>query len=175
MRVLMPGSYDPCTRGHLALIERAAATYDGVTVAVFINPRKEGLFSYEERVRLLRLATAHLPTVNVVFSDGMVADYAKAGGYAAIVKGIRNDADRAYEETMAAYNEERGGVPTILLPADEGLDAISSTAVRRALAEGGDLTALLPAAILPEVRTLYEKKPKNVRPLAARTKMCYND
>lgn len=161
MRVLMPGSYDPCTRGHLALIERAAATYAKVTVAVFINPKKQGLFSYEERVELLRLATAHLENVDVVFSDGMVADYAKDGGYGAIVKGIRNETDRAYEEQMAAYNRERGGVPTVLLSATEALAEVSSTAVRQALAEGGDLSLLLPTAILDQVRTLYRKKIKN--------------
>ncbi len=160
MRVLMPGSYDPCTRGHLALIERAAALYDEVTVAVFINPEKQGLFSHEERVALLRLATAHLPTVTVAFSDGMVADYARAGGYDAIVKGIRNDKDRAYEEAMAAYNLERGGVPTILLSAEGNLREISSTAVRLALAEGADLSLLLPPAILDQVRILFEKKIK---------------
>ena len=160
MRVLMPGSYDPCTRGHIALIERAVATYGEVTVAVFINPEKQGLFTYGERVRLLCLATAHLPSVDVAFSDGMVADYAKAGGYAAIVKGIRNEKDRAYEETMAAYNKERSGVPTVLLTADDGYGHISSTAVREALATGGDLSALLPAAILSEVRALYKKKAK---------------
>ncbi len=161
MRVLMPGSYDPCTRGHLALIERAAALYREVTVAVFINPKKEGLFSYEERVRLLRLATAHLPSVNVTFSDGMVADYAKEGGYDAIVKGVRNEEDRAYEEEMAAYNEERGGVPTVLLTAEGEVAAISSTAVRLALSKGSDLSPMLPPSILDEVRILYEKKAKN--------------
>ena len=77
MRALMPGSYDPCTVGHLAVIEAAAARYTAVTVAVFINPKKQGLFSYAERVQFLRLATAHLPNVEVTFSDGMVADFAK--------------------------------------------------------------------------------------------------
>ena len=164
MRVLMPGSYDPCTRGHIALIERAAALYGEVTVAVFINPEKRGLFTYEERVHLLRLATSHIAGVTVDFSDGMVADYAKDGGYDAIVKGIRNETDRAYELSMAAYNEEHGGIPTLLLVAEADCTEISSTAVREALASGAELSALLPAAILDEVRVLYEKKDKNTVP-----------
>ena len=81
MKVLMPGSYDPCTVGHLAVIRAAAERFREVTVAVFINPKKEGLFSYAERVEFLRLATADLPRVTVAFSDGMVADFAKDGGY----------------------------------------------------------------------------------------------
>ena len=158
MRALMPGSYDPVTSGHLAVIEAAAETYDEVTVAVFINPKKEGLFTYAERVELLRLATAHLSNVRVDFSDGMVADYAKAGGYDAIVKGIRNEIDRAYEEKMAEYNLAHSGVPTVLLPAAGGMLSVSSTAVREALAAGAPIDALIPASILPTLTALYAKK-----------------
>lgn len=160
MRALMPGSYDPCTVGHLALIERAAADYDSVTVAVFINPKKQGLFSFDERMEFLRLATAHLSNVTVAFSDGMVADYAAAGGFTAIVKGIRNEVDRRYEEEMAAYNLQRGGVPTVLLPADLKVAEISSTVVRRALADGTELRGLVPEAARAAILGSYQRKNK---------------
>ena len=158
MRVLMPGSYDPCTVGHLALIERAAAEYDAVTVGVFVNPQKAGCFTHAERVAFLRLATAHLSNVTVIFSDGMVADYARDGAFGAIVKGVRNDADRRYEEEMAAYNLTRGGVPTVLLPAADGLWDVSSTAVRHALATGMGYKDLLPAAACEAIVAAYQKK-----------------
>lgn len=157
MRALLPGSYDPCTIGHLAVIEAAAARFDEVTVAVFINPEKHGLFSYRDRVTFLQLATAHLPNVNVTFSDGMVADFAKNGGYTCIVKGIRNEVDRCYEEKMAAYNLERGGVPTELVVADAALTGISSTAVRTALAEGAPTEGLLPPAAREAILDAYRK------------------
>lgn len=158
MRVLMPGSYDPCTVGHLAVIEQAAALYGDVTVAVFINPEKKGLFSYDERVEFLRLATAHMATVKVVFSDGMVADYAREGGFDAIVKGVRNDADRRYEEAMAEYNLRRGGVPTILLDAPDALAEVSSTAVRQALAAGDEPEGLLPAPAAAAIHKAFLEK-----------------
>ena len=157
MRALMPGSYDPVTAGHLAVIASAAARYDGVTVAVFINPKKQGLFAFSDRVEFLRLATAHLPNVDVLFSDGMVADLARDGGYDRIVKGVRNEADRRYEEEMAAYNLARGGVPTELLPADAALLTVSSTAVREALAKGEGLAGLVPEAAEEAILTAYRK------------------
>lgn len=158
MRALMPGSYDPCTVGHLAVIEAVAARYTAVTVAVFINPKKQGLFSYAERVQFLRPATAHLPNVEVTFSDGMVADFAKGGGYDRIVKGIRNEEDRRYEEEMASYNLARGGVPTELITAAPSLSAISSTAVRAALTEGRSLKGLVPEAAAPAIAAAFAKR-----------------
>ncbi len=159
MRALMPGSFDPITRGHLAIIEAAAARFDCVTVGVFINPDKKGLFPYDVRLELIRLATAHLKNVEVIFSSGMVADVAKEGGYDCIVKGVRSEADRAYEEEMAAYNLKRGGVPTELLAAEEALLAVSSTAVRGALLSGDTaaLSALLPEKILKDTLLAYQR------------------
>lgn len=155
MRALMPGSYDPVTRGHLAVIEDAARRYDRVTVAVFINPNKRGLFPYDTRVALLRLATAHLENVDVTFSDGMVADLAKSGGYDRIVKGIRNECDRRYELEMAEYNLARGGVPTELVEAGAAFSEISSTAVREALMANVPITDLVPTCISAAVLSAY--------------------
>ena len=158
MKVLMPGSYDPCTVGHLAVIEAAAELFGEVTAAVFINPNKEGLFSYAERVEFLRLATAHLEGVTVTFSDGMVADLARDGGFDRIVKGVRNERDRLYEAEMAAYNFDRGGVITELIPAADEMQEVSSTAVREALASGGDLLGLVPEAARAAILAAYRKK-----------------
>ena len=157
MRALLPGSYDPVTLGHLAVIEEAARRFDEVTVAVFINPDKTGLFTHADRTRLLSLATAHLSNVRVDFSDGMVADYARDGGYDCIFKGIRNERDRAYEEGMAAYNLSRSGIPTVLYETPAAYRDISSTAVRDALAAGAPIDALVPKGAIAEVRALYKK------------------
>ncbi len=158
MTVLLPGSYDPCTRGHLAVIEKAAARYERVIVGLFINPDKQGLFTHGERLSFLSLATAHLSNVSVDFSDGFVADYAKEKGVSLIVKGIRNERDRAYEEEMAAYNERRGGVKTLLWQADGALCELSSTRVRKALEGGEDIEGLVPKAALDAILSAYAKK-----------------
>ena len=157
MRALLPGSYDPVTIGHLAVIEEAARRFDAVTVAVFINPDKRGLLGYEDRVALLRLATAHLSNVTVDFSDGMVADYAKATDCFCIFKGIRNEGDRAYEEGMAAYNLKRAGIPTELYETPAEYRNISSTAVRAALKAGRPIAGLVPEATEKALLALYKK------------------
>ncbi len=158
MTVLLPGSYDPCTRGHLAIIERAAALYGRVIVGIFINPDKQGLFTHGERLSFLTAAVAHLPNVSVDFSEGFVADYAKEKGISLIIKGIRNETDRAYEEEMAAYNEKRGGVKTLLWQADGPLCELSSTRVREALDRGEDIGALVPTAAKQAILSAYLKK-----------------
>ena len=158
MKALLPGSYDPCTVGHIAIAELCASMFEEVTVAVFINPDKKGLFSYEERLEFLRLALAHLPNVTVAFSDGMVADYAAAGGYHRIVKGVRNETDRAYEAEMAAYNFTRGGVLTELITAKDEMCEVSSTAVREALQAGRGLAGLVPAAAEAAILAAFQKK-----------------
>ena len=158
MRVLLPGSYDPCTAGHIAIVEKAAKLYEEVIVCVFINPDKKGLFDYGERVAFLQAACRHLTNVTVDFSNGFVADYAKEKGVSLIVKGIRNEIDRAYEEEMAAYNQKRGGVKTLLLQADEELCDLSSTRVRLALEERKSLAGLVPDSARDAILAAYAKK-----------------
>ncbi len=152
-KLLFAGSFDPPTIGHIDLIRRASER-GPVTVGVFINPDKTCLFSVEERVEMLRRATADIPGTTVIVSDGYTADYAKAGGYTHLVRGYRNDADLTYETEMAAYNYARGGVETCLLPAQTTLADVSSTRVREALAveDIATLGALLPAPCLAYLR-----------------------
>ena len=87
-----------------------------------------------------------------------MADYAKEKGVSLIVKGIRNEKDRAYEEEMAAYNERRGGVKTLLWQADGALCELSSTRVRKALEGGEDIEGLVPKAALDAILSAYAKK-----------------
>ena len=136
--VLLPGSYDPPTKGHLSLIERAAEEYECVHAVAFVNPKKTYTFTSEERVEMLRLMTAHLPGVTVGFSEGLVIDYAKEHSIGLLIKGYRNETDLAYEREQADWNLQNGGIETRLLPAADGEAHISSTAAREALRAGGD-------------------------------------
>lgn len=144
--ILVPGSYDPVTRGHLYLIEQAAKMADTVYAAIFVNPEKVYRFPLEKRLALLREACAHLPNVTVVSDGGWVADFAKNHGVSFLLKGVRNEADFAYEREMADYNRARG-VETLLLPAPPELREISSSALRAAIDRGEALRALVPENI----------------------------
>lgn len=146
---LIPGSFDPMTLGHLDIITRACAQYDKVTVAVMINESKQYAHTIEQRAEMARLTVAHLPQVQVVVDRGMLVDLFDRIGADVIVKGVRNEKDRAYEEEMAAYNLSRNPrAETVLLDADPALDALSSTAVREMLLHGKRPEGLLAPAVL---------------------------
>jgi len=142
MKVILPGSYDPITLGHLEIIKRAAKEYDEVLAVCFINPQKSYLFSEDERLEMLKIATRGLPNVKVDLSRGLVVDYMTECGATLIVKGYRNDKDYEYEQIQAEWNKAHGGFDTRLIKCNEGFELISSTAARAAI-EGRDLALAL--------------------------------
>lgn len=146
---LIPGSFDPMTLGHLDIVKRACAQYDRVTVAVMINESKSYAHTIEERAEMVRLTVADLPRVQVVVDRGMLVDLFDRIGADVIVKGVRNEKDRVYEEEMAAYNLAKNPrAKTVLLDADPAMDAISSSAVREKMAKGESPVELLVPAVL---------------------------
>lgn len=151
--VILPGSYDPVTNGHLEIIKRAALTYDEVYVVVFINPKKKYTFTTEERVSMLMLATEELDNVLVSYSDGLVIDYMREHGIEKIVKGYRNEQDLAWEREQAEYNLKNGGYETELWLCRDEMKEVSSTEARRLIREGGDLSEILPEAVVNYIKS----------------------
>jgi pantetheine-phosphate adenylyltransferase len=146
---LIPGSFDPMTLGHLNIVKRALEEYDRVTVAVMINDAKVYAHSIEERTEMARLTVAGFSRVQVVADRGMLVDLFDRIGATAIVKGVRNEADRAYEQTMAQYNLSRNPrAVTVLYEADPAFGDLSSTAVREMLERGERPEGLLASAVL---------------------------
>ena len=154
MRVIMPGSYDPVTIGHLEMIKRVASLYDEVYVVIFINDAKTYRFSLEDRVRMLTLAAEGLDNVLVSYSLGRVVDYMREHGIEKIVKGYRNDEDLEWERYQAEYNMKHGGYETELILCEDGFKDISSTLVREKLNSGDDLSRLVPENVLSYIRSL---------------------
>ncbi len=136
MRVILPGSYDPVTVGHLEVIKHAAKTEDEVYVVIFQNPNKNYRFSLEDRVAMLMLATEDLDNVLVSYSNGFVVDYMREHNIKKIIKGYRTEADLPWEYEQAEYNKKHGGYETELIKCAPELEHISSTAVRKALEKG---------------------------------------
>ncbi|MBE6656915.1 MAG: pantetheine-phosphate adenylyltransferase [Ruminococcaceae bacterium] len=144
---VIPGSFDPITTGHLDIIERAAAMFDFVYVTAFSNADKKGsMFSSDEKLHMLRLATAHLDNVVCSIESGLTAVFARERD-AVIVKGIRNGTDLDYEMTMYGINRAVEGVDTIFIPAKQEYMHISSTFVREMLRYEHDFTGLVPPAV----------------------------
>ena len=151
MSVILPGSYDPVTKGHLDIIRRAAEKYDEVYVVVFTNPNKQYMFSVEDRVRMLMIATDDLDNVMVSYSNGLVIDYMTDHEISKIIKGYRNDEDLEWERQQAEWNWEHGRYETELWKCSDGLGNVSSTVARAAIKEGENLD-MLPEKVAEYIR-----------------------
>lgn len=154
MSVILPGSYDPVTLGHLDVIKRAAREYDEVYAVIFTNPEKTYTFSLEERVKMLILATDELDNVLVSYSSGLVIDYMREHGIEKIIKGYRNDEDLEYEKRQAEWNLKNGGFETELWQADEEKREISSTLAREMIKSGENLSQILPEKVISFIENI---------------------
>lgn len=157
MRVILPGSYDPISLGHLNIIERCSRLFDEVFVVVGINSDKKYMFSDHQRVELAKKASEHIKNVKVVFNEGYTVDKAIELEAYTIVKGIRNQNDLIYEyEQMKINKSLNPNIKTIFLKADPRFDNISSTLIRNNIIENKDITNLVPSSII-ELIDEYKK------------------
>ena len=154
MSVIMPGSYDPVTLGHAEMIRRVAATEDEVYAVIFVNPNKEYMFSLEDRVAMLMLATEDLDNVIVSYSLGYVVDYMREHNIDRIVKGYRTDLDLEWERVQAEYNLKHGGYETDLILCEDEYRHISSTLVRQRIKDGESLSDVLPPSVEKYLKNL---------------------
>jgi pantetheine-phosphate adenylyltransferase len=147
-RALCTGSFDPVTNGHVNIFERAATISDELVVCVFINKNKKSLFTVEERVKLLKESTLHIPNIKIDSDEGLVADYIKRNDINLVVRGLRSGLDFEYECNQAQML--RHLVPNantiFLLTAPEYL-FISSSAIRELAQFKGDVHNLVPECV----------------------------
>ena len=132
-KCLVTGSFDPITLGHQDIIEKALLAFDEVAVAILVNPDREPLFSLEERECMIRAVFGE--RVDVFSFTGLAVDAAKAMGATFLVRGIRDEADLAYEIEMADFNRSQG-VETLFFLSDARLRNVSATKAREALQNG---------------------------------------
>lgn len=157
-KVLIPGSFDPVTLGHLDVIKRAAKGFDQVVVAVMTNdmhkyvegvPPKQYMFTIGERAQMVKLAVADLPNVTVIASTNTLIGLVDQTRVDFVLKGVRNTADFEYEQQHALYNRAHNpNAETVYLPADPAFDGISSTLARELITAGMDVSHVLPACVI---------------------------
>ncbi|MCI5591413.1 MAG: pantetheine-phosphate adenylyltransferase [Oscillospiraceae bacterium] len=150
-----PGSFDPITNGHLAVIRRASRLFDKVIVVVMANFRKPvGLFSVDERVELIKRCTADIENVDVDFYGGLLADYAREKGAVAIVKGLRAVSDFEDEFQQALTNKQLNPeVETIFITAEAEHMYLSSSLVKQIgeLGANIDMSKFVPPQIADDI------------------------
>lgn len=157
-RAVYPGSFDPVTLGHLDIVRRAVGICGNLTVAVLRNTRKRPAFSAEQRRKMFQdaLSAEGLESVDVVQFDGLLSDFAAKIGARIVIRGLRAISDFEYELQMAQMNRRLApGLETVFLTPGEEVSFISSGLVREVAQLGGDVSSLVPAAVLEEVRRLY--------------------
>lgn len=140
LNAMYPGTFDPVTRGHEDLLRRCAQLFDHVVVAVAASPRKQPLFSLEERVALVEVVIAGLDNVTVTGYSGLTVDFAREHDLRAIVRGLRAVSDFEFEFQLATMNRHLSAeIETVFLTPTEQYNFVSSSLVREIAEHGGDV------------------------------------
>ena len=147
-----PGSFDPCTNGHLDIIDRSAQLFDKVIVAVLTNSSKTPVFTVSERIELLKTATADYSNVEVRSFSGLLVDFLRKIDVKVVIKGIRAVSDFEYEFQMALTNKALyPELETLFMHSSQEYMFLSSSVVREVAKYGGSLTGLVPEELIPIV------------------------
>jgi pantetheine-phosphate adenylyltransferase len=148
-----PGSFDPATKGHVDLMERAARMFDTVFIAVANNAEKKCLFSYEERVDMIQQLTTHIPNIEVRTFQGLIVDLVRELDAIALIRGIRAVSDFEYEMSMAVTNRRLlPSCDTISFMPSEKHMFVSSRLVKEIVHLGGDATSFVPDLVLTRLK-----------------------
>jgi len=155
-----PGTFDPITNGHLDILTRALNLVDRVIVTVAPNLRKQPLFSADERIQFIRDAMPHAGArLEFEKFDGLLVDFCRQRGATVIVRGLRALADFEYEFQFAHMNRRLApGVDTVFFMTDERNHYVSSSLVKEVASLGGDVTGLVPPAVVAALAAKYQRK-----------------
>tara|TARA_B100000586_G_scaffold215272_1_gene162242 strand:+ start:669 stop:1148 length:480 start_codon:yes stop_codon:yes gene_type:complete len=147
-KIIYPGTFDPITNGHLEIVERAASLFDYVILAVANNPKKNSLFTVEERIDLAQDSIKHLKNVSVRSTAVLIVKFAKENKAIALIRGLRSISDFEYEFQMALMNRSLAPeISTIFMMPDEKYMHLNSTVVKEIAALDGDISAYVPEIV----------------------------
>lgn len=152
------GSFDPVTFGHLDLVDRASKLFEHLIIAVGVHPTRHGLFSFEERIAMLREVTQGIPNARIDFFDGLLIQYCEKIGARIIVRGLRAATDFEYELQIAHANADLApNIDTIFLPTRTHYGFVSASLVREIASHGGDVSHYAPAPVCDALRKKFHK------------------
>jgi len=152
---LYSGSFDPMTNGHLDILRQGLDVFDRIVVAIGVHAEKRAMFSFAERQQMIGAVLERegfAERVRVVSFGGLVVDAARDEGASAILRGLRNDKDLAYEAEMAGMNGAMAPeIRTVFMVASPGVGHITATLVRQIASMKGDVAPFVPAAVLARI------------------------
>ena len=150
---IYPGSFDPLTNGHLAIIQRGLKIFDRLVVAVANNPDKQPLFTVAERKAMISEAVKGESSVEVDSFDGLLVEYAKRKGVHRVLRGLRAVSDFEYEFQLANMNRKLlPDFETVFVMTGEDYFYVSARLVREVARFGGDVTGLVPPKVAEGLR-----------------------
>jgi pantetheine-phosphate adenylyltransferase len=158
--VIYPGTFDPVTRGHLDLIERASKMFERVIVAVGDNPAKKPMFSARERMAMVRAETRALANIEAMSFRGLLIDFARKQNCALVIRGLRTVTDFEYELQMALTNRAASGLETIFLTPSPKYQFLSAQLIREIGCMGGDVSALLTPGVEKKMKAKCRARKK---------------
>ncbi|HEX9306944.1 MAG TPA: pantetheine-phosphate adenylyltransferase [Anaeromyxobacter sp.] len=150
---IYPGSFDPLTNGHLAIIQRGLKVFDRLVVAVANNPEKRPMFSVAERMAMISEAVGNDPRVEVDSFDALLVEYVRRKGVHTVLRGLRAVSDFEYEFQIANMNRHLlPDLETVFVMTGEDYFFVSARLVREVATFGGDVSAFVPANVLEGLR-----------------------
>jgi pantetheine-phosphate adenylyltransferase len=155
-RAIYPGTFDPMTKGHIDLIERACQLFDEIVIAIAASEAKNPLFTLDERIQIAEKIFEGNDKVKVIGFSGLLVNLAKDNDAKILIRGLRVVADFEYEFQLANMN--RAMMPeleSVFLTPKEQYSYISSSLVKEICKMGGDVSKFVDPISLSELKRKY--------------------
>ncbi|GGG97947.1 phosphopantetheine adenylyltransferase [Parapedobacter pyrenivorans] len=150
---VFPGSFDPLTNAHVDIVERAIQLFDKIYVAIGTNTTKKGFFNHKERLSIIEsVFFTHHSKIEAVHFEGLTVDFCRKVHAQYILRGMRNANDFEFEKAIALNNAALApDIETVFLVSSSGLSHISSTIIREIIINNGDVSQLVPEAVVSAI------------------------
>ena len=155
---IYPGSFDPVTNGHLDVLKRGLKLFDKIIIAVGEHPSKKTLFSVEERIIMLKAVAKGMKNVEVDHFSGLLIEYARKKGAAAILRGLRAVSDFDYEFQAALMNRKlNSNIETVFIMTRGMYSYLSATVVKEVASLGGNLNGMVPKLVEKRLKEKFKR------------------
>jgi pantetheine-phosphate adenylyltransferase len=143
-KAIYPGTFDPITKGHIDLAERASKLFDEVVIAIAASPSKQPLFDVDERLEMAQISLSHIDNISVAGFDGLLIEFVRTAQAQVVLRGLRAVSDFEYEFQLAAMNRRLDStVETMFLTPSENYTFLSASMVKEIASLGGDVSQFL--------------------------------